>query len=391
MHQKIAIVSSSGLENWDWKNPWTKGIGGSETSAIEMADGLFKRGFAVDAFTPCEAPSVSPAGVSYRPVGEFKAADYKVVINYRTPSLFDAEKPDGASWWFVAQDVDYAGEWTDERLEKVDRFLALCKDHATYTQSRYPALRGKVFTSSNGVRAAFIEAFERYGEMANPVTGEVVKRAPRVQTQVLYASSPDRGLKLILENWFRVRERVPEAELRVAYGFDNMEKIVQMMGGADWRAGFQVEMKALLDQPGVTFTGRLNQLDLYREWFSAGVWFYGSDWRETSCCTVMDAMATGCWPVANRLWAVGEHLDRLGVGDVFSGVPQESRLVASYMIEALIHRLEHGVLGINRLTMAEKARRVHDWERVVDQWERWVTRDLKESPAEGGLTQNKVD
>jgi len=384
MSRDVAFISASALEPWDWRTPWTTGIGGSETAAIECADRLFSRGYGVRAFTLNEGNiPPSPAGVVYEPLTAFNAADFKIVVNYRHLPVFDAPKPEGAVWWFVAQDVEYGEDMTDERLEKIDRYICLCKTHADFTQSKYPKLRGRVFISSNGVRSAFIEAFERDGGAVNPtvgispVTGEYVVREPRVKNRLLYASSPDRGLRLLLENWFRIKEKVPDAELRVAYGFDNCEKIIRLMGGNDWRAGFVKEMESLLTQPGVTFTGRLNQLDLYREWFSASVWFHPSDWPETSCITVMDAMATGCWPVSNNLWAVGEHLERVGAGDLFYGVPQKSALVKSYMIEKACQRLNDGVLEINRLTMAEKSRRIYDWEKVVDQWQRWLEVDLE--------------
>lgn len=376
MSQEVAIVSKSSLENWSWRTPWVTGIGGSESGHIEASTRLFQRGFQVRSFTPAEQPDLGPTGLIDRPLAEFDASNFKVVVNYRHLPVFDAEKPKGAVWWFIAQDVEYGEDMTDERLDKIDRYICLCKTHADFTMSKYPRLRGKVFISSNGVRSAFIEALERDRGAVNPATGETVTLEPRIKNRLLYASSPDRGLKLLLQNWFRIREKVPDAELRVAYGFDNVKKIVALMGGNDWRVDFHREMEDLLQQPGVTFTGRLNQLDLYKEWFSAGVWFHPSDWPETSCITVMDAMATGCWPVSNNFWAVGEHLQRVGAGDLFYGVPQKSALVKSYMIEKACERLNDGVLEINRLTMAEKARRVYDWEKIVDQWQKWLEADL---------------
>lgn len=360
---KIAIVSTSGLENWDWQNPWTKGIGGSETSAIECATGLHYRFFKISAFTPCAKKSVSPDGVPYFPLKAFKPQNFKVVINYRHMPLFDKPKPEGAKWWFVAQDVDYPPELTEERLGKIDRYICLCKTQANFTMSKYPMLRGKVYISGNGVRADYIRSYEQ-------------NAPPRNTKQLLYASSPDRGLKLLLENWFRIREKVPDAELHVAYGFENMEKIVALMGGNDWRGEYQKELEALRKQPGVTFTGRLNQLDLYKEWFEAGIWFHPSDWPETSCITSMDAMACGAWPITNRYWAVGENMERIGCGDLFSGVPQKSELIRSYMIEKCCERLLNPPSEGERVYLMDRARKLFDWNLVVNQWMGWLREDL---------------
>jgi glycosyltransferase involved in cell wall biosynthesis len=374
---RVAIISPASLEGFDWHTPWTAGCGGSETSHCEMAEGLKSAGFSIDSFTPVTEESISPGGVVYRPIADFDPKNYVVVIDYRNPALLDYPKVPGQKTWFVAQDVSYP-DWTDERLERIDRYLCLCESHSRYTQSTTAPLRGKTYISANGVRSAFVENFEKMKGATNPVTGEWVGKVPRRKNRLLYASSPDRGLKLLLENWFRIREKVPDAELHVAYGFDNCLRIIEMQGGNDWRVGFVSEMQRLMEQPGVTFTGRLNQLDLYKEWFEASVFLYLNDFAETFCCNMVDSMATGCWPVANRLWANAEHNDRMpGCGDFFSGVPQKSALIKSYMLEKCCERLTDGVLEINRKTMAEKSRRVYDWATVVKQWEIWLESDLR--------------
>lgn len=379
MSRAIAVISPSSLENWNWKNCWTRGIGGSETSHIQMSDLLKNRGFDVHSFTPTDETDQSPAGVTYRPVSDFDPKDFKVVIDYRYLPLLDYPKVVGQKVWFVAQDVEYSEEATEERLERVDRYLCLCKTHSDFTQSRLPALRGKTYITANGVRSALLDDFDKTGRLTNPVTGAVIEKPRRLKNRLIYPSSPDRGLKLLLENWFRIKEKVPDAELHISYGLDNCLRIIALMQGNDWRVGFVKEMEQLFQQPGVTFTGRLNQVDLYREWFEASVFLYTNDFAETFCTNIVDSMATGCWPVSNNLWAVGENMQRIGAGDLFYGVPQKSALVRSYMVEKACERLNDGVLEINRQTMAEKARRVYNWENVADQWARWLAVDLEEA------------
>lgn len=372
----IAVTSSPSLELWNFENMWKRGIGGSETAHAELSEGLKLAGFDVHSFSPMRGEAQSPAGVVWKDTVEFNPATARVLVNFRQPELFDLTKPAGASWWFCGQDTGYPN-WTDERIAKVDRYICLCETQARQVQSYYSQFRGKTYISSNGVRSKFIEDFEKNGGATNPVTGEWVEKRPRNQKRILYASSPDRGLKLILENWFRIREKVPDAELHCAYGFENMARVVEIMGAGDWRAGYQRELEALLTQPGVTFTGRLNQLELYREWFEASVWFHPTDFPETSCITCMDAMATGCWPITNNYWAIGENVGRVGAGDLFSGIPQKSALIKSYMIETLCDRLNNGVPEGARREMMEKARKMYNWSNIVTQWSNWISEDLK--------------
>lgn len=266
----IAVVSSPSLEKWDFRSP-EKGIGGSETSHVKMAQGLFQAGYNVRSFSPVpfNGRRKDPTGLTWFDNCEYISREYAVVINYRDPVVFDAEKPAGAKWWFVAQDVDYP-QWTPERLAKVDRYICLCPVHASYTRQKYPDLHssGRLFISSNGIDSAAIK--------------KATAGIPRNPKRLMYASSPDRGLMLLLEQWFRIKERVPEAELHVFYGFHNMEKIVSMVGPGDWRAEYQKKLESLLKQSGVVWHDRVGQKELWREWAASNVWPYYCDFPETS-------------------------------------------------------------------------------------------------------------
>jgi len=376
----IAVVSTPTLERWDWRNP-EKGIGGSETSHVRMAQGLHKAGLGVISYAPLpESTPEDKTGLLWAPSEEFRVSDAKIVINYRDPKVFEAEKPAGAKWWFVAQDVDYP--WSDQALAKVDRYLVLCPEHARYTQQKYPELHrsGRLFISSNGIDSLGIRN----------ETAEVW----RERFRLTYASSPDRGLMLILENWFRIKERVPEAEIHVFYGFKNMETIVQANGAGDWRAAYQARLRQLLNQPGVVWRDRVGQKELWREWAKTNVWFHPTDFPETSCITSMEAQAAGAIPVTNRLWALKSNvLD----GYLFDGIPQKSPRVKCEMIEAVVEHLratdpraghsrwdsgwfadpKMSYVKCRRNEMREGALRRFDWANIVEQWTKWIEEDLK--------------
>lgn len=355
------------------------GIGGSETAAAETSVRLARRGFDVHSWTPL-------TGLGKRkkyPIPWFDSGgellrehirDYKVLINFRSPELFDLRKPKRASWWFAAEDVDYGNSWTPERLAKVDRYLCLCKKHARYTGERYPMLRDRLYISSNGIRSELIQELVEGRGFENPVTGAVVKPQERNPKRLFYASSPDRGIKLILENWFRIRERVPDAEIVVAYGLDNMETIVKRMAGKDWRAGYARELEALFQQEGVIFTGRLDQGRVYEEWLKAGVFPVFTDFPETNMICCQEAQALGAWPVANDLWATGEFVQ---YGDKFQGVPQKSQVLLHTMLSTLCDRLVNPPPEERRREMQEWALKQFDWERTVSQWSNWLKEDLR--------------
>ena len=385
----IAVVSSPSLEKWDWRNP-SKGIGGSETSHVRMAQLLHLMGRRVDSFSPLpESRKKDPTKLKWFDSEEFDPKKYQIVINYRNPALFDPAvnpKPPGAKWWFVAQDVGYP--WKPEELAQVDRYLCLCPTHAQWTARQYPELHssGRLFTSSNGIYSQEIE---------KAIAG--VERNPY---RLMYASSPDRGLELILENWFRIRERVPQAELHVFYGFHNMERIIEMQGEGDWRASFMRKLKVLLDQPGVVWHDRVGQTELWKEWAKTNIFFHPTDFPETSMITCMEAQACGAWPVVNNFWAPKWNVL---AGEKFDGIPQENRVVRALMIERVIDLLlspekfaldavngewkdngpwrdeEWVSLPSDRRQMMMDARERFDWSNIAAQWFKWTQEDLGET------------
>lgn len=349
---RIVLFSSFTLENWNWTTPDTTGIGGSETAHIEMARRLAKRGHEVISFVPFGGHETFVDGVRWvdsSRIGELLPdLEGSTFFIYRYPQFFDMVLPKG-KYYFVAQDVGYS--WTEEQAEKVTGYICLCTEHAKYTQKHFPMFKGKIIKSSNGIKRDLIESFKSFNIPRNP-------------KKIIYASSPDRGLELVLKDWFRVLEAVPDAELHVFYGMNNMEKILSL-GGTHLK-GLHSSLKGLLNQPRVFWRGRHNQPDLIKEMLSSAIWWYPSDWPETSCIQCMEMQACGVTPVTNRHWAVGENVFH---GVMLDGVPQKDPLVRASLCREVIELLENPQSDESRIQMMEDAMDSFDWEKVVTQWE----------------------
>jgi len=346
----FALWSPHMLETWDFNTPLYRGIGGSETSQVELAERLAKRGHNVVSYAPLGFGGTTHEGVKWLPTEALDTfpENYTWLI-YRNPKFFDLPLPEG-KYWFVAQDVGY--DWTDSQSSRVNKYLALCRAHAAYTEQLWPQFKGRIILTSNGIRRDVIETIEKEG----------IKRDP---LKIIYASSPDRGLLLVLKDWFRVKELCPEAHLHIFYGFQNAEKV---MTAGNKALGLQIsEIKELLNQKDIHWRGRINQLDLYREWFSAGLWFYPNDFPETSCITCMDAQACGAVPVCNDLWALKQNVFH---GRMVPGVPQKDNVCRMSLIWELADLLNNPEKQeATREEMMIDARDTFDWEKFVTQLE----------------------
>lgn len=357
---KIIFYSSFHFENWDWTNSIEKGIGGSETSAVEMAWRLAQRGHEVICYAPVPWKGTKEwRGTKWT---HYKNADFKedgLWIIYRTPETMDnfgPKRPEQPRW-LMCQDAHYGQALDKERAEKFDKILALCVSHAEHLAEIYP-IKDKIWLTSNGVKMELVREVEKLGIVRNP-------------KKLVYASSPDRGLIPLLKIFKKAKELDPELELHIFYGFNNIDKLLsEKKGGSGWRQDLidaKAEITKLLKQPGVIFRGRVSQKELYMEWLSANIWCYPTEFAETSCITCMEAQALGAIPITAPIWGLK---DNVGWGISLEGnVYSDELLQARYVAEIIRLTRNLKMAEAIREPMMRWARMYHNWEHWVDQWE----------------------
>jgi hypothetical protein len=198
------FYNEMGYDPWDYRTPDSVGVGNSETCQIEVSRRLVQRAHLVVSFSPLKRADVDSYGVVWRhckTATNFKLPGVWVVS--RSPAFLDKLPPmPGRKVWFVSQDVEYGDALTKERLERIDRLLALCPVHAEYLTHRYPTAKDKIVVSSNGVRVDLAEEVEKEGIERNPF-------------RIVHTSSPDRGLIPALAVFRRAREFEPRLGSRI--------------------------------------------------------------------------------------------------------------------------------------------------------------------------------
>ncbi len=214
------------------------------------------------------------------------------LICSRIPEI--ADRPIAAAVRMLwLHDVDAGPRLNPKRAEAFDHVLVLSGWHERHVAGRYPFLRDRITRTRNGVHRDYF----------TPLPWE--ERAPRV----LYTSSPDRGLDILLGLWPRVRELVPDAELHHAYA-----AVYERIADKDPAiAAHRDRIRVLSDQPGVQRLGSLGQRELAKLMCSSRVWAHPSwmglhdaPFHETSCIGAMEAQAAGCLVVSSDWGALSE-------------------------------------------------------------------------------------
>lgn len=268
------VVFYCGLTTHIW-NPImfkTKGVGGSEESVIHLSKRFAKQGYNVEVYANVGNDEIIEDGVHWKPFWMFNKAD-KVdhLILWRSPKLVDYD-PNATNIYVELHDVVKEGEFTKKRLEKIKKIFV--KSH--YHRQLFPNLKDELF-------AVIPNGFE--------LDSPDVKRDPYL---LINTSSPDRSLNTLPDLFKRVKEKVPQAKMKWAYGweiFDNSyENNPKKMA---WRN----ETEASMNEAGIENLGRLSQKEVSKLYKEARIFAYPSVFPEICCISLTKAQAGGAIPV----------------------------------------------------------------------------------------------
>lgn len=347
---RFIFYSPVHFEKWDWRNSVEKGIGGSETSHVEMAWRLARRGHEVITYAP--VPEDCPGqwqDTIWKPLETVDWSLPGVWVIYRAPDKvleFDMGRTDQQRW-LMMQDWDYT--WTDEMILRFDRIITLCRCHGRDVIKKHQLIGSKMWITSNGIKPELVDVVEKERIERNPL-------------RIMYASSPDRGLLPLLKSFKKAREYVSDLELHVFYGFDNYDKLINARKAL---RKTKAEIEKWMGQSGVIFHGRIGQTQLYQEWLKSGIWVYQTNFYETSCITSMEAQALGAAPIFSPIGALSENIEH---GVAVAGDCNDPLTNARFASEIVRLATDHQLQERIRKPMMPWARERFSWEVFVDQW-----------------------
>lgn len=349
---ELAILCGPGFEEWSPKS-LAKGLGGSEEAVVYLSRELEKLGWKITVYANPGSEAGNHDGVEYRPWYELNPKDaFNGLILWRGIGFADI-KPQSKFTMLWLHDVPSNPDFTQERLNYVDKIAVLSEYHKSLLRLHdngqfLPMPDEKVFLTSNGIPNIKVPDVER-----NP-------------HRMIYASSPDRGLPYLLNNWEAIRKEVPDAELHVFYGFEVFDMIHRDNPA---RKQWKNQVMDMMKQPGITYHGRIGHTELEAEYAKSAVWAYPTDFTEISCISAMKAQALGAIPVTTTMAALDET--------VKNGIKLDADITLKdsqkEYVEALVKVLkdEKGQEEM-RKDMMPWAQKYFQWENVAKLWDELI-------------------
>ncbi|MDR1873271.1 MAG: glycosyltransferase family 4 protein [Deltaproteobacteria bacterium] len=334
-------------------------LGGSESAFIGVTRALAARGHEVVAFNNC-TETATHKGVTYHP--------FRSSLKRLAQENFDVFV---VSRFFGAFNIPFRALikvlWNHDTLDnahvlksvhdEIDLFLVLSSFHRNNFLTRLPQLADRMVLTRNGLDFDLLDA--------------AAKGAKRDPNKLLYASRPERGLKILLENvWPRLKAAKPELKLEICgYHVDSSLLSPELQ-----------ELYAYLEllaqsSPDVTNLGPLSKNKYYRHLAEASLVAYPCSFPEISCLVALEAQALGTPILTTNDYALTESV----VEDYFkvSGRPKTPQYAQNYVERAL------DLLGnpAKALALAKKAqaiiRQSYAWAEVAKEWERLFRLCLK--------------
>lgn len=306
-------------------------LGGSETAAVRLASALRNLGQDVTVLTH---PS------------QLVGKTWDVFVSLRIWNVFEAGLSPGFLNYLWCQD-DFDQPQVQDlqdpvRAQKVydacDGVILLSHYQRNQFTKHLHLPLGKVFLTTNGIpRGLFTASPEGLSA-----------RAP----WAFYASTPFRGLELLLDVGPMMVQAVPSAQLHV---FSSMK----VYNSPDTE--YEKLYTAAKQLPGVNYHGSVGQARLREVAQRCRVLAYPCIFPETSCIVAMEAMAAGCVVVSTALGALPETAFQNPL------VPLENDWIgiwAAAVVKALVDDRSYAPLAQQNLIVS----RCYDWRVVATRW-----------------------
>jgi glycosyltransferase involved in cell wall biosynthesis len=358
---KLVFVDVGHLE-YDADTPFAAPLGGSQSAAVYLAAELGALGIEVafvnDVKTARMSRGVRFVGHDHIRGDFLNRFDVVIVLSAAVGAALRRDagiiKP-LVLWTQHAHDQPAIQNLTNADERQAWTALAMVSDWQADGYHRQFGLdRAGMVIKRNAASPAFLEI-----EPAQPwfLTG-----APPV---LAYTSTPFRGLDVLLTAFPTIRKAVPDATLRVFSG-------MAVYQAADTYSVLYELCRAL---PGAEYVGSVPQRDLAREMRGVAALAYPSTFAETSCITVMEAMAAGAMILSTNLGALPETAHGFGqlLGLKGSRVDVASAY-AAMVIEALQVARDRPAEAAARLEEQVRfARSQYTWQARAKEWRDWLS------------------
>lgn len=346
----------------DFNNIWTnsRGLTGSDLGVLRVAEEFVKLGHDVYLFTNQENQKEEYNGIKlFGIMDRFKIIDstFHAIVSWcepdvlrgltETPVRMVSEQLNGFAWCESGFD-NFVDIWTSPSTK-----------HMEYQKS---------FNATDP---------SKWSVVPNGCDPEVYKGIEKVPGRMIWASSADRGLHWLLQEWPNIKYRAPEATLRVFYNFSFGTLLEYQKGGKSTnnpvtmetaqRARYMLEMMSRLEPMGVEYIGSVSRERINREMGEATMMAFPCSptiFTEGFSVATLEACAAGSCPVISDADALGTIYKDV-VPMIPSPVRKHMSTFTDLVVRGLTDKLYRDKINAKCMKFAEN----FTWAKIAKQYE----------------------
>jgi len=332
-------------EEWDGDSTRTKGLGGSEEAVVNLSEGLAKLGWNVEVYNNCGSQEKTINGVKYKPFWSWNYRDKQdITILWRSPKM--ADYPINSKVYLDVHDVIGEGEFTEDRLKRIEKVFFKSKFHTTF----YKVPEDKTVIVPNGI---WFDQFE-------PLPKEKI---------LINTSSPNRSLEAVIDCWKEIKKQCPDYTMYWMYGWKVYD--IVHADNADMMSWKNKMVEGMRDA-GIVDLGRVSHEEVKNYYRRATAFFYPSEFAEIDCISMSKAIATDCLPITTDFAAMGEK----NVGIIVKSEKTKDNWCLPYQIQFGITDEKQkkefidktvAYLKGDKTKTRDKAKK-YDWHNIINIW-----------------------
>ena len=362
-------------QKWDARNWVEQGMGGSEYSMLKLAYKLQSKGYDVTVagdvklgwlwgvkFVNEDALKNNRGPRGLNEAHDVRVKDhYDIVVgnNYISfikhleavdisfnKAYFWMHNEDYYKWYKGSELNEYKSYFKHPKLKAI---IGVSKFHANILKENASKLFNYTPQEANTYIRSIDNAIDLddYTEWKNvPIE---IDTDNKVKGRVIWSSSPDRGLEMILRNWSDWKAKRPDLSLVVCsppYSVNWLDKkLLDGLKDVEWKAN-------------------LCPLDLKREIAKAEYWIYCSDYVETYCISALEMMMG---KVKIMTTGTGNIMSLIGSGDRGEICTMDPDSVINDLLND-INKPLYNTRQTNKVNKALRWAKNENWDNRVNEW-----------------------
>ncbi len=352
------------LINWDYDptTPYLKPLGGTQSALCHLAASLGRNGHSVFLINHTKKTKIVKGVNCIQLRNDSKymenvlntiQSDTIIVLSYpiiaiQLRKIINKKETKLYLWTQHSYDQEcFRGMNNKDVKDSWNGYIFVSNWQKSTVCNYYNLDKNKAFILKNAIAPTFEELFNEQTKVLD------IKKA---DPYIVYNSTPFRGLEVLLDLYPDIQRKLPNIKLKVISSL----KTYQIETDTD---EYQYLYERCRNDPGIEYIDGLSQPELSKILKGALILAYPNTFEETSCISVMEALASGCSVISTYLGALPETTE--GFACLIKG-PATSKRYKEQFIQSVVSKYKQLTGG--EVFIEKKLREQINYYRINYNW-----------------------